>query len=401
MAYLPLANILHHRLRSALSALGIGVAVCMSITLAGLSRGSLNEAVGRWNGVKADLIAYPGSTNLTMAYGAAITQKAVGRILELRDDQDRPVAQRVVPAYLARFEVEGADQNVFGIRAEDFDVFGGPGEVLRGRLPDPQGAFSQWLSDRFAAAAGTELAVTDDEIRRHGGLEIAIDDRLARRIAKDVGDDIYIAGRPWRVVGVFRSGAISRAFVPMRALQYLASAQIDRVTLLFVVVSHGVTEASAIRTIQDRLPLQVVPRREYQGMLMQSFSTMYTYVDTVNALALGIAFLFIMVTLYTMVLQRTREIAILKSMGASRGHLVRQVLEESVLLTTAGAAAGVTLAFAAGWAIQRIRPDLTVTITPGWIAAALAAAGVGSLLAGAYPAWRAARVDVAETLSLE
>ena len=67
----------------------------------------------------------------------------------------------------------------------------------------------------------------------------------------------------------------------------------------------------------------VVPTSEYQGRLMQNFGIMYTYVDAVNAVALVIAFLFIMITLYTMVLQRTREIAILKSMGASNGMILR------------------------------------------------------------------------------
>jgi putative ABC transport system permease protein len=124
-------------------------------------------------------------------------------------------------------------------------------------------------------------------------------------------------------------------------------------------------------------------------------------VDAVNAIALVIAFLFIMVTLYTMVLQRTREIAILKSCGASDAFLVRQVLAESLLLTGAGLAAGVALSFLAAWAIQTLRPLLTVTITWRWIAIAAVAAAAGAVAAGAYPAWRATRVDVGEALTLE
>ena len=59
------------------------------------------------------------------------------------------------------------------------------------------------------------------------------------------------------------------------------------------------------------------------------------------------AIVFIMVTLYTMVLQRTRDIAILKANGASNAFLVRQVLAESMLLTFAGAAVGIALSFVA------------------------------------------------------
>jgi putative ABC transport system permease protein len=108
-----------------------------------------------------------------------------------------------------------------------------------------------------------------------------------------------------------------------------------------------------------------------------------------------------MITLYTMVLQRTREIAILKSLGASASFLLRQILAESLLLTAAGAAVGVLLAFGAGDIIEHLRLDLTVSITPHWILAALAAAGAGGVLAAIYPAWRAIRVDVAEALAFE
>lgn len=59
MAWLPLANILHHKLRSVLSALGIGIGICMLVTLSGLSRGTLSEVADRWDAVDAQLIVYP------------------------------------------------------------------------------------------------------------------------------------------------------------------------------------------------------------------------------------------------------------------------------------------------------------------------------------------------------
>ena len=56
---LPLANILHHKLRSLISAIGIGIAVCMLITLTGLSRGSLFEIAER---MEAQMVVLPGQT---------------------------------------------------------------------------------------------------------------------------------------------------------------------------------------------------------------------------------------------------------------------------------------------------------------------------------------------------
>jgi ABC-type lipoprotein release transport system permease subunit len=71
------------------------------------------------------------------------------------------------------------------------------------------------------------------------------------------------------------------------------------------------------------------------------------------------------------------------------------------MLTAAGSAAGVAMSFGAADLIERLRPDLAVTITPRWIGVALLAAAAGALVAGLYPAWRASRVDVADALAFE
>jgi len=125
------------------------------------------------------------------------------------------------------------------------------------------------------------------------------------------------------------------------------------------------------------------------------------YVDAVNAVTLVVAFLFILVTLYTMVIQRTREIAILRSMGAARLYILREVLAESLILTFLGAAAGVGLSLAAAAIIQAALPLLTVTITWEWIATAAVVALVGGTAAAMYPGWCAIRVDVVEALNFE
>jgi putative ABC transport system permease protein len=402
MGHLPLANILHHKLRSALSALGIGISVCMLVTLAGLSRGSVNEVLGRWNGVDADLIVCPASTNITLASGPAMPLAAIERIAD-SDGGAADLVERVTPAYLARVKVAGQELTVFGIRAKDFDVFCGRGRLLAGRLPDADGRFAEWVAGEFdkAADSGELLNLPNDQLTSRGAWEMAIDTRLAAVLGAGVGDEFHSAGHTWKIVGVFEAGAVSRAVASMASLQNLFNGRLDRVTLLFVKLRPGAAPGLAAQALRKATRQDVLPKGEYQAMLMQNMAVMYTYVDAVNTIALVIAFLFIMVTLYTMVLQRTREIAILKSLGAGPAYLLRQVLTESMLLTAAGAAAGIAMGFGAAWVIQRVRPDLTVTITPEWIGVALGAAAAGGLLAGLYPAWRACRVDVAESLTLE
>ncbi len=162
----------------------------------------------------------------------------------------------------------------------------------------------------------------------------------------------------------------------------------------------GVKPDAGITAIRS-FTLDAVELSQYRQMLVSKWGIMFTYVDAVNIIALVIAFLFVMTTLYTMVLQRTREIAILKSCGASNGFIFRQVLGESWLLTGFGTILGIAMSFLAAWGIDNFKPLLTVKISPRWIVMAILAAVVGSFISALYPAWRATKIDMVEALMYE
>jgi len=187
--------------------------------------------------------------------------------------------------------------------------------------------------------------------------------------------------------------------MPKRTAQFLFGDSILQCTIIFVKLKPGCDVDLAADAIRETTGLHVTPLAEYQQMLLSKFQLMFGYIDMVNGVALSIAFLFIMVTLYTMVLQRNRDIAILKSSGASNWCIVRQVFSEAVLLTLGGAVLGIVMAFGAGWLIGHLKPLYTVEITPKWVLIALTAAGMGATLSSIYPAWRATRVDMSAVLA--
>ena len=228
-----------------------------------------------------------------------------------------------------------------------------------------------------------------------------VDTRLARAAKLDIGDEVYAAGHHFRIVGIVPAGAMARAFVPRATAEYLFNGRLGRFTLLFVKLREGVRVGAAAEAVRQTRRLAAVALDEYRGMLVERFGIMYTYVDVVNAVVLVVAFLFILVTLYTMVLQRTREIAILKSMGATGGFILREVVAESLILSAAGAAVGAAAAPLAGAGIEAVRPLLTVQIGWTWIGVAALAAAAGGAAASLYPAWCAMRVDMLEALTLE
>ncbi|WP_459193365.1 ABC transporter permease [Halosimplex sp. J119] len=100
------------------------------------------------------------------------------------------------------------------------------------------------------------------------------------------------------------------------------------------------------------------------------------------------------------VTERTREIGIMKAVGARRRDVMGLFLAEAVLLGALGAIIGVPLGIAGGWAATRYA-EIPLTLAPGWFAAAVAVGVLTGVVAGLYPAWRAARVDPIDALRYE
>lgn len=407
MANLAVANILHHKLRSALSVLGIGVGICMLVTLTGLARGSLFEVADRMESVDADLVLVPpGLAGKTPTLsGVALREGLAEALQEQMPDRIR----RAVPAFIASMKLGGQDQRVTAIHPDDWDVMTGGAELTEGRLFDPQGQFGAWLEDRLLRPGQEETLLPSRLAERYAqqhpdahGLELVIDSRLARAGGYRVGQDIRAANRTWRIVGIVPEGVTTRVFMPLRTAQYLFGfGDLKKCTFVFAQLQPQAAAGPTGRVVQERFGVDAAPMSSYRATLAENFGILLVYVNIVNVIALVIAFLFVMIILYTMVLQRTRDIAILKSCGASRGFILRQVLAEAVLLAAGGTVAGLAMSFPAAWAIEAYRPLLTVRFTWTWTAVALAAACGGSLLSGLYPAWRASRVNVLEALSME
>jgi hypothetical protein len=377
----------------------------MLITLSGLARGTLYEVADRWESVDADLIVFPrgwGDSAATRS-GVGLSDRNADQILKKHPD----MVHSVVPVFTWLMQLGGQDQMVAGVDPEHFYTLTGGKRLDKGsRLFDPEGKFAAWIQQQVrSGTAGddafdpTEADLSDPE---HNGLEIIIDRRLARSEGYELGTRVFAANHHWTVVGIVPAGVMTRVFMPRRTAQFLfGGADIRKSTLMFVKLRAGVDVGPASKAIRSTIDQDVVPLSSYRGMLVAKWGIMLAYVDMVNGIALVIAFLFTAIILYTMVLQQTREIAILKSCGASWVFILRQVMGESMLLTMGGLIAGVAMSFLAAWLIEVFMPLKTVTITWQWVAIAAAAAAAGASVSALYPAWRAAKVDMVEALMFE
>jgi len=105
--------------------------------------------------------------------------------------------------------------------------------------------------------------------------------------------------------------------------------------------------------------------------------------------------------MHTMILERTREIGILKALGFSRFDIIKMLLGETAFLTIAGSLAGIGITFLAQAILKQTNPGLSILLTPGWIFGSIFLALLGAALGAAVPALRASGFDPVEALAYE
>ena len=105
--------------------------------------------------------------------------------------------------------------------------------------------------------------------------------------------------------------------------------------------------------------------------------------------------------MYTAVLERTREIGILKSMGASQATIVSVVLRETGLLAVVGVLLGIAVTMLLKAVLHARFPSLAFTFTATWVLIATGITLLGALLGASYPALKAARKDPIDALAYE
>ena len=120
-----------------------------------------------------------------------------------------------------------------------------------------------------------------------------------------------------------------------------------------------------------------------------------------SGLALVVCFLFILLTMYTLVLERTREIGLLKALGVTRAGLLRLALLEALLISCCGVGLGIVAAFGVKGALGVLLPLLTVELSVGRLTLAVGLGLLGGALSALCPGYRAARLDPAVALSYE
>jgi putative ABC transport system permease protein len=195
---------------------------------------------------------------------------------------------------------------------------------------------------------------------------------------------------------------LSRAFIDLARLQDL-TANNGRLSAIYVKLADRTRTAAAVAQMKERLPtFPIYSMQDFISLLTESNVPMLrTFTRVIIGIGTLVGFLVVFLSMYTAVLERTREIGILKALGGSPWFILSCLLRETVLLALVGSVLGIGMTYGARLLIRLFAPMMVTVIVPDWWPIAMAISIAGALAGALYPGLRAARHDVVEALAYE
>jgi putative ABC transport system permease protein len=251
------------------------------------------------------------------------------------------------------------------------------------------------LSGPFHYLSGGSFQGPDDAL---------VDDLFAKGKHVKVGDTIEILNHNFRIAGVVAQGKGARKFLPIATLQDLVGAK-DKASIFYLKLDDPANADAVVNEIKavPGMEKYVATSMAYYLSMMtpSNYPGLSSFINVVIGISVIIGFIVIFQAMYTAVMERTREIGILKSLGASKMYIVNVILRETLLLALCGIVAGILFSLLARAGIVQRLPLLRVVVTGEWILKATVVAIVGAILGALYPAFKAAQKDPIEALAYE
>ncbi len=163
------------------------------------------------------------------------------------------------------------------------------------------------------------------------------------------------------------------------------------------------TPRPLLASLRTRLPdYKVFSVDQFVSLIsVDSIPILKRFTSVVIGLAVIVGFLVVFLSMYTAVLERTREIGILKALGASPGYIMSMLMRETLVLAVTGAIAGILMSYGTRWIMRVFVPTMPMVIVPAWWPWAALTALTGSLIGAIYPGLKASRQDAIEALAYD
>lgn len=372
-----LKELRRHRTRSALTISGVALSVCVLVSLLGLGTGYRTSLIHSIDRLGYHVLV----TSKGCPYEAATLLMQGG----------------VIPMYM--------DEAIHREILRDADV-ATTTRLFLGSLPVHREGFSliTGIEDSFLEMKPWLTFQRGEWFNESATDEVILGYSVAAYYRKNIGDDFPLGGmgQTFRVRGIFdRSGTQDDGtiFVPLGVAQRLFDKK-EKLTGIGVKLK----DLSRIDGFSERVfeipSVQVITMAQVQRTLLDLLGTARFFIGTVAIVAVAIAVLGVMNTMLIAVFERTREIGVMRAIGASRGDVFALICAETLTICTIGGIAGGGIAvLGSRMASEAVRailpfspPGVLVQIDGILLIGGIAMAVGMGILAGIIPGWRASRL---------
>ena len=365
MLELVLANLRTRPFRTLISILGVALGVILITLFTGLAHGmsdSMAKQAANW---KAEILfTRPGAMGLTSS-NASVNTKYADELLKIEGVKTAiPVYRYFAASTKERWGIEQID----GVDWEPFSKMNEM-KIEKGRAPE-------------------------------SNAEVIIDEIHAENKKRAPGNSIELFGRNYTIVGIFSPSSGSRIKMSLGAIQD-ALQNPKRCTYILVKLDDGADVSAVANRIDEALPGNKLNlTSDLIADAQDRIPGLGIFLNSLVGLGALVSTIFVLLSMYTTITERRKEIGILKSLGASKSFVVKVIEGEAFLIGLLGIIVGLAVSYAAAFLISSFF-NLAFQFSVGWIATAFLIAIAGSLVGALYPAWRASDIDPVLVLTNE
>src|SRR5687768_2947643 len=357
MLELVFANLKVRPFRTFISVIGVALGVVLVVLFTGLARGMTNDMARRAANWKAEIVFTRAGAMELQSSNASVSTTYAERLREIEGvGSTVPVIRYITADTTGRWGIKQID----GVEWEPFAEMNGM-QLVEGRA-----------------------AMANDEI--------ILDERQMRDDNVKIGDTISLFGRDYKIVGIFSPPSGSRIKMSLAAMQEVLEAE-GKCTYVLVKLTDGAdVDAVAAKTNQALPGNKINLTRDLIIDAQERIPGLNTFLRVLVGLGAFVSTIFVLLSMYTTVTERRKEIGILKSLGASNGFIIRAIEGEAFMIGILGVLLGLLVSAIASFGIGRMF-ELAFEFNTGWIVVAVTIAIAGSLVGALYPALRASTID--------
>ncbi len=368
MNNLVVSNLKHHPGRTAASIIGVAVGVVLIVLTVGLVRGMMRDRGERDANIGAEIMLSEQGKNGLSPTSAAPTMSA-----DIVNEIKGIEGIAAVTGTAQNLELKGdAGLGIRGIDGIDFASY----------------------------TTVSQIKIVQGEPLPTSGDVAIVDENQGAKKGSGIGGTIETMERQFKIVGIFSPEAGARIKIPISVMQEGLNAK-DKISMILVKCKNPEEQEAVAKRIDEKNPgkFRILFTRDLPELFASGFSAINVFLKLVAALSGVISLLVILLTMYTTVTERTRQIGIMKSLGASKASIAWVFEKEALFISGLGVIVGLIFSYIARGFLEG--RGMKFEMEPRYIIAAVIAGLLSGLIGALYPALRAASLDPVDALSYE